>query len=72
MPTIQRSKLRDSLEKNQFAEFDDTFLATFRQPGHAIDRLTVWPRLCIQLVVTHVPLGIFPRYHNVPHRKGRG
>lgn len=42
MQAIKTSKLWDSLVKNQFAKVDEAFLASFREPGNANNRLAAW------------------------------
>jgi putative sugar O-methyltransferase len=39
---MKTSKLWDSLAKNQFAKIDGSFLANFREPGNANNRLAAW------------------------------
>ena len=39
---MKTSTLWDSLVTNQFAKVDETFLANFRQPGNANNRLAAW------------------------------
>lgn len=39
---MKTSKLWDSLVRNQFARIDASFLASFREPGNANNRLAAW------------------------------
>jgi putative sugar O-methyltransferase len=39
---MKTSKLWDSLVRNQFAKIDASFLASFREPGNANNRLAAW------------------------------
>lgn len=42
MSKMKTSKMWDSLVTNRFAKVDDLFLANFRQPGNANNRLEAW------------------------------
>jgi putative sugar O-methyltransferase len=39
---MKTSKLWESLAKNQFGKIDDSFIANFREPGNANNRLAAW------------------------------